>query len=105
MRALLKIRESLVPMLKEAFDRYHKNGIPPVRALVSDYTEDQETYQIDDEYIFCDRLIVAPLTAESDTRDVYLPEGNWVDWYTKQPVSSGWFTVTTESIPVYEKLS
>ncbi len=104
-RALLKIRESLVPMLKEAFDRYHKNGIPPVRALVSDYTEDQETYQIDDEYIFCDRLIVAPLTAESDTRNVYLPEGNWVDWYTKQPVSSGWFTITTESIPVYEKIS
>lgn len=29
---LLQIRKQLVPMLKEAFDRYHTTGIPPVRA-------------------------------------------------------------------------
>ncbi len=103
-RELLKIREQLVPMLKEAFDLYHETGIPPVRALVADYTSDAETYQIDDEYIFCGKLIVAPLTAESDTRKVYLPEGTWRDYFTKEPVESGWFEVTTEGIPVYEKV-
>ena len=35
MRELLQIREQLVPMLKEAFDRYHTTGILPVRALVA----------------------------------------------------------------------
>lgn len=102
-RELLKIREQLVPMLKEAFDLYHETGIPPVRALVADYTSDAETYQIDDEYIFCGKLIVAPLTEESDTRKIYLPEGKWRDYFTKRPVESGWFEVTTEGIPVYEK--
>lgn len=102
-RELLKIREQLVPMLKEAFDLYHETGVPPVRALVADYTADAETYRIDDEYIFCGKLVVAPLTAESDTRKVYLPEGTWRDYFTKEPVASGWFEVTTENIPVYEK--
>lgn len=102
-RELLKIREALVPMLKKAFDEYHETGKPPVRALVADYTNDENTYKIDDEYVFCDNLIVAPLTAESDTRKVYLPEGNWRDYWTKESVESGWFEVTTENIPVYEK--
>ena len=103
-RTLLKIRESLVPMLKAAFDEYHTTGKPPVRALVADYTKDTETYKIDDEYIFCDTLLVAPLTAERDTRMVYLPEGKWRDYWTKEPVECGWFEVTTENIPVYEKI-
>ena len=101
---LLQIRQSLIPMLKRAFSEYRTTGKPPVRALVADYTDDKETYHIDDEYIFCDTLLVAPLTAESDERQVYLPRGEWVDFYTKEPVKSGWFTVNTKDIPVYEKI-
>lgn len=103
-RELFKVRERLIPMLKKAFLEYNKTGKPPVRALVSDYTDDTNTYNIEDEYIFCDDLIVAPLTAESDCRKVYLPQGNWVDYWTKQPVQSGWFEVETLNIPVYEKV-
>lgn len=100
-RELLNVRKALVPMLKKAFEEYHTTGKPPVRALVADYTGDTNTYGIDDEYIFCDNLIVAPLTAKSDTRRVYLPEGKWQDFWTKEPVLSGWFEVTTEKIPVF----
>ncbi len=103
-RALLKVRKSLVPMLKKAFEDYKNTGKPPVRALVADYTMDENTYSIDDEYIFCDKFIVAPLTADSDERRVYLPEGEWVDYWTKEKVNSGWFTVNTANIPVYERV-
>lgn len=91
-------------MLKKAFVEYKETGKPPVRAVVCDYTDDSETYSIDDEYIFCDNLVVAPLTAKSDTRKVYLPKGTWCDYWTKKPVDSGWFEVTTENIPVYEEM-
>ena len=37
-------------------------------AHVIDYSNDIETYAIDDEYIFCDSLIVAPITATEDKR-------------------------------------
>ena len=103
-RELLRIRESLVPMLEGAFADYHATGKPPIRALVADYTNDVETYGIDDQYIFCDDLVVAPLTAESDTRKVYLPAGAWRDYWTNEPVSAGWMEVTTDRIPVFEKI-
>lgn len=103
---LLNVRKSLVPMLKKAFDEYKETGKPPVRALVVDYTDDKETYSIDDEYIFCDNLVVAPLTAnDNDERKVYLPEGEWVDYWTKEKVNSGWFSVNTKKIPVFEKVN
>ena len=89
-------------MLKEAF--YRDTGRPPMRALVMDYTDDPETYSIDDEYMFCEELLVAPMTeAHNDERRVYLPKGEWTDYWTGEPVSSGWFEVETEQIPVYRK--
>lgn len=104
-KELFEIRMSLVPMLKKAFEQYKITGKPPIRALVMDYTEDQETYKIDDQYIFCENLIVAPMTAEQDKRNVYLPEGDWVDYWTKEKVSCGWFEVETDNIPVYEMVT
>lgn len=104
-REILELRERLVPKIKEAFDLYRAAGIPPVRALVMEHTDDPETYGIDDEYYFCDDLLVAPIIGtESDTREVYLPEGKWVDFHTGEPQPSGYFTVTTEKIPVYRKI-
>ncbi len=100
---LLNIRQKLIPLLKKAFDDYKETGKPPVRALVADYTDDEQTYNIDDEYIFCDSLIVAPLTARSDERRVYLPKGDWVDYWTRKKVNFGWFEVSTDKIPVFEK--
>ena len=90
-RELLSLREKLIPKIKAAFDRYHETGVPPVRALVMDYSGDPETRGIDDEYLFCDDLLVAPIiSGTGDAREVYLPAGR--------------FTVTTERIPVYRKI-
>ena len=100
-RRWLKIRQRLVPRLCEAFDRYNKYGIPPMRALVSDYTDDSETYAIDDEYLLGNDLLVAPILPGQHKRMVYLPDGTWVDYFTERPVTGGWFEVETEDIPVY----
>lgn len=80
-------------------------GKPPIRALDTDYTNDMETYSIDDEYIFCDKLIVAPMNADETERTVYFPNGEWLDYLTKESVDNGWFTVKTENIPVFEKIT
>lgn len=102
LRRLLEVRMNLIPMLKEAFARYHEKGIPPVRALVMDYTDDPETYNIDDEYIFCRDLLVAPIVSGKNSRRVYLPKAErWYDWWTGEKVESGWHEVITENIPVF----
>ncbi|MCI8387923.1 MAG: glycoside hydrolase [Clostridiales bacterium] len=105
-RELLELREKLVPMLKSAFDEYHSTGKPPVRALVMDFTDDAETYNIDDEYMFCGDLLVAPIAAnKGDEREVYLPtSAKWCDYFTGEPVESGRFTVKTAGIPVYKMI-
>jgi alpha-D-xyloside xylohydrolase len=86
-----------------AFEQYHKTGTPPVRALVSDYTNDPETYRIDDEYLFCDDMLVAPMVCGEQTRKVYLPAGTWRDYYSDTVYEQGWIEVTTEQIPVFVK--
>ena len=103
-KELLKLREQLKPMLTEAFKKYHNEGVAPVRALVSDFTGDEETYAIDDEYLFCEKLLVAPIAAGESGRDVYLPPCGWRDYFTKEPVESGWHHVETNGIPVYERM-
>ena len=103
-RELLQTRLKLIPMLKRAFSEYKNTGKPPVRALVMDYTSDKNTYSIDDEYIFCDKLLVAPIADEEpDERTVYLPEGKWRFIWTGEVYSAGYHRIATEKIPVFEK--
>ena len=103
LRYWIRVREQLKPLLMKAFDQYARTGIAPIRALVSDYTHDRETFYIDDEYIFCDELIVAPIKVGEKGRKVYLPKGEWVNYFTGKAQACGWFEVETESIPVYRK--
>ena len=103
-RALLEERVKLLPRLKKAFAAYQETGVAPVRALVSDYSSDKEVYKIDDEYLLGDDLLVAPMVSGEQTRRVYLPVGEWVDYWSEQPVQSGWIEVETDQIPVYVKV-
>lgn len=108
-RALLELRYKLIPQLKIAFDAYRDTGKPPIRALVMDYTNDSTTYGIDDEYLFCDDLLVAPIASGTgDARDVYLPrESEWADYFTGEKIEtpeSGWIHVETTNIPVYRRI-
>ena len=104
-RELLQLRRSLVPMLKAAFDKYRDTGKPPIRALVMDFTDDPETWEIDNEYMFCEDLLVAPIASGTgDEREVYLPkDATWCDYFTGEDVPSGKFVVKTKGIPVYRR--
>lgn len=103
-RQILKERQKLIPMLKEAYDKYRDFGIPPVRALVMDYSNDENVYHIDDEYMLGDSLLVAPMTAEDDERKVYLPKGIWRDYWSDKVFKQGWYDVSGDNIPVFIKL-
>ena len=105
-RELLKLRVQLMPRLRESFKIYKATGKPPIRALVMDYTHDPEVANMDDEYLFCEDLLVAPIAAgQGNTRKVYLPQGAWADFFTGEEITPGWLEVTTEGIPVYRKLN
>ena len=98
-RALLELRMKLIPWLHAAFVRYHREGLPPFRALVMDFPDDPGSRAVDDEYIMGDGLLVAPVIVPGagkdhqdqsrpvasngdTTRSVYLPPGEWQDFWT-----------------------
>jgi len=88
-RKLFEFRMSLVPYLYNAFADYHFKGIPPFRALVMDYPEDKNTFNLSDEYMIGSGILAAPLTEKMDERKVYLPAGTWYDFNTNQKYEGG----------------
>jgi alpha-D-xyloside xylohydrolase len=105
-RKLLQLRMSFVPYLYSAFNDYHLKGIPPIRALVLDWPNDPAVREIDDQYMFGASVMVAPLFAGQTERSVYLPPGDWYDFWThRKYAGSQTITATNqpEQIPLYVK--
>lgn len=89
LRKLFKLRMSLIPYLYSAFNEYHQTGLPVIRALVVDYPNDPQTAAIDDEFMFGPSLLVAPMVEGQKTRSVYLPAGDWFDFFTGEKMAGG----------------
>ena len=82
-RAMLKLRQRLLPYLYTLFEECHRTGAPMLRPLFWAYPEDKATYSMDDEFLCGDTLLVAPVTRPGvEYRHVYLPEGNWFHFWT-----------------------
>ena len=88
-RKLLQTRMRLLPYLYAAYADYHYAGVPPARALVMDYPTDPATWPIDDQYMLGPSLMVAPLLTGQTRRSVYLPKGDWYDFWTRQQYTGG----------------
>ena len=56
-------------------------------------------YTIEDQFFTGDLLLVAPIFTEHDTRQVYLPSGEWYDFWTGK-MSNGPKWLTTENVPL-----
>ncbi len=105
-RKVMELRMRLVPYIHAAFVRYHREGMPPFRALVMDYPEDPRTWAIENQFLVGESLLVAPAFAGESARDVYLPQGDWFDYWTgkrhtgKQQMR---IDVPLEQIPIFVK--
>jgi alpha-glucosidase len=77
------LRYRLIPYLYSHSWQMYKTGMPLMRALVLDYQNDENVYDIADQYLFGSSLMVCPVTTKgAQTRSVYLPEGLWYDYWT-----------------------
>ena len=87
----LRLRYRLMPYIYSMAYRMHTEGTPMLRGLFLDYGHDPIACTIDDEYLFGDALLVAPVVEQGATsRTVYLPEGNdWFDFFTNKRYTGG----------------
>ena len=79
-----KLRYRLMPYILEESRLATETGYPVLQALLIHHPDDRTCWHIDDEYYFGRAFLVAPVMNSSDCRDIYLPEGEWVNFFTKE---------------------
>jgi len=60
-------------------------GSTVVRPLVNQFPNDEVTWEIDEQFLWGNDLLISPALTESDNVPIYLPTGtNWYDYFTGQ---------------------
>jgi alpha-D-xyloside xylohydrolase len=78
-RKWLRLRYALIPYLVAQGRRAATSGYPVLRAMIFDNEDDPACWAADDQFFCGDAFLVAPVMNGRGVRDVYLPEGEWVD--------------------------
>ena len=90
----LRLRHKMIPLLYTANYRTHKYGEPICMPMYYLY-DTGDAYKAKNQYIFCGRLLVSPITKPADKRlnlaysDVWLPEGRWTDIFNDRVYEGG----------------
>ena len=86
------LRYRLIPYIEEQGRKCAKTGYPMIRPLFMHNQQDRTCWHIDDEYYFGDTFLVAPVMQPGGKRDIYLPEGMWVNFFTGERLDGGrWY--------------
>jgi len=101
----IELRYELLPYIYNAMQQASETGVPALRPLFLDYQDDERVASIDDEFLFGADLLVAPVLWEGATsRRVYLPAGDWFDYWTGKRYVGGAMVdlpVRLDSIPMF----
>jgi alpha-D-xyloside xylohydrolase len=94
-----QLRYRLVPYLYSNAWRVTNEDYTLMRHLVLDFPADSNVYDISDQFMFGPALLVSPITAVGVTsRQVYLPNGVWHDFWTGGRVMGG--SIVSASAPL-----
>jgi alpha-D-xyloside xylohydrolase len=102
-----KLRYRLMPYIYSMAWKVTNEGYTMMRHLVMDYRTDENVKTIDNQFMFGQSMMINPITSAGVTkRTVYLPEGNWYDFWTGEQYN-GSQTINTDApidkIPVFVK--
>jgi alpha-glucosidase (family GH31 glycosyl hydrolase) len=103
---LARLRMELLPYIQAAGRQSAQTGEPMMRALVLDWPDDLNCRRIEDEYLFGAVYLVAPVVEEGmSSRDVYLPAGQWRDFWDgpDAPLLTGGQWLKDYPAPLLEK--
>ncbi|GAO45459.1 putative alpha-glucosidase [Flavihumibacter petaseus NBRC 106054] len=89
-RKAIELKYRLFPYIYTYAREAHEKGLPLMRALILEYPEDENAFKVDDEFMFGHELLVAPVLKKGAvSRNVYLPEGEWIDFNDGKTVYNG----------------
>ncbi|MEA4915714.1 MAG: glycoside hydrolase family 31 protein [Christensenella sp.] len=103
-RFYARLRMNLLPELLRQAQIAVKSRLPMMRHLVLDYPNDAKAQVCHDAFMLGD-LLIAPVLHEGATgRDVYLPEGQWYSFLTRETIAGGqtlFVEADRDEIPVF----
>ena len=106
-RKYWKLRYQLIPYILQQSEITTRTGMPVLRAMILHYPNDKTCRQIDDQYFFGENMLVAPVMNSENKRDIYLPEGTWVHFFSREVFEGErWLKnveVPMDEIPVFVK--
>jgi alpha-D-xyloside xylohydrolase len=101
------LRYALIPYLVEQGRQIVNTGYPMLQALIFHHEDDPTCWHIDDQYYFGNDFLVAPIMNDDGVRDIYLPLGKWIDFWTGEMLEGNrWLKnikISLEHMPVYIK--
>ena len=78
---------SLFPYRYAAAQETARSGLPMMRSLLLMHQDDPDARAAETEYEFGPDLLVARVLSAVTQRAVYLPEGDWIDYWSGKPIS------------------
>jgi alpha-glucosidase (family GH31 glycosyl hydrolase) len=89
-RDYIKLRYRLLPYTYTYAYENTQTGLPFARPLALEYPDDPNVADLSSEYLWGEWLLVAPVVqANQRSKEVYLPGGEWFDYWTKKKYRGG----------------
>jgi len=103
-RDFFRLRYRMLPYIYTMTRVAHDSSLPVVRPLYLQYPALEEAYHHPDEYFFGNALLVSPVTDSLGRKDVYLPPGQWFDYFSGEQIEGNRTihrTCSLETVPVF----
>ncbi len=91
-RFFTRLKATMMPYLYATAIQAATTGIPTMRSMVLEFTDDHNCQYLDKQYMLGDNLLVAPIFNDEGMGIFYLPEGTWTDFLTGEVAEGGkWY--------------
>ena len=102
LRKCIDLRYYFIPYIYSIEMESHLSGHPVIRPLCYEFADDEDTYIIDDQYMIGRSLMYAPLLESGKTqRTVYLPDGEWFNFWSGIYYSGPAYITSNDEYPLY----
>lgn len=88
-RFFTRLKAKLMPYLYKTSIDTSRSGIPTMRSMVMEFTEDRTCHYVDKQYMLGDNLLVAPIFNDQSMAEYYLPKGTWTNLFTGEVKEGG----------------
>jgi len=104
-KSIIEFRYQLLPYTYNAYWQLHEHALPICRPLAMDWPSDQNVADTFEAWMFGQSLLVNPIAApEVSSKSIYLPAGQWLDFWTDEEHAGGGsinIPVSPSTVPVY----